>query len=140
MMVTKSEAFPSRFLKASDLPPRGKVFKIAKLQLERVFLDQQEKYVLFFKSENKQMILNITNWDAIAEICGPDSDTWLGKNIVLYPDKTPFNGKMVDCIRVRRPNPPQAAPVPKRPEPEPPVDDPDDPGFQPEDAGEFEND
>ena len=138
-MVTKSEAFPSRFLKASDLPPRGKAFRIAKLQVERVGQDQTEKYVLFFKGEDKQLILTITKWDAIAEFCGADSDTWTGKGIVLYPDKTPFGGKMVDCIKVRRPKPPQATPVVKQPEPEPPADEDGDPGFQAEDAVEYED-
>jgi hypothetical protein len=138
-MVTRSEAFPSKYLTASDLPPRGKKFKIAKLQLERVGLDQKEKYVLFFRSEDKQQILNITNWDAIAEFCGADSDTWTGKHIVLYPDKTTFGGKTVDCIRVRRPKPPQATPVAKQSEPKPPADEDGDPGFQAEDAVEFED-
>ena len=137
-MVTRSEAFPSKYWKASDLPPRGKKFKIAKLQLERVGPDQQEKYALFFKGEDKQLILNVTNWDAIAEFGGANSDSWTNKNIVLYPDKTTFGGKTVDCIRIRQPQPqpPQAAPIVKKPKPEPPVDDPDDPGFQPEDAVE----
>jgi hypothetical protein len=140
-MVTRDEAFPSPYLKAPDLPPRGKKFKIAKLQLERVGLDQKEKYVLFFKGEDKQLILNITNWDAIAEFCGADSDTWTGKDIVLYPDKTTFGGKTVDCIRVRRPKPPQATPVARQVKPEaPPADEDGDPGFQAEDAVEFEDD
>jgi hypothetical protein len=141
-MVTKTEAFPSRFWKPTDLPARGLELKIAKLQLDKIGKDQQEKYCLYFKGQDKQLVMNSTNWDRTAEFCGADSDTWTGKSIVLYPDKTPFGGKMVDCIRVRPPRPPQppqAAPVPRRPESEPPVDDPDDPGFQPEDAVEFEN-
>jgi hypothetical protein len=139
-VVTRNEGFPSKYWKASDLPPRGKVFKIAKLQVERVGLDQEEKYVLFFKGEDKQLILNITNWDAIAEFCGADSDTWTGKDIVLYPDKTTFGGKTVDCIRVRRPKPPHATPMAKQPEPEePPADEDGDPGFQAEDAVEYED-
>jgi hypothetical protein len=138
-MVTRAEAFPSRYWKSSDLPPRGKVMKIAKLQVERVGLDQQEKYVVFFKGEDKQLILNITNWDAIAECCGADSDTWTGKNIVLYPDKTKFGKETVDCVRVRRPKPPHATPMAKRPKPEePPPDQDGDPGPQAEDAVEFE--
>ena len=134
-MVTRNEAFPSRYWKASDLPPRGKAFKVAKLQLEKVGPDQQEKYVLFFRGEDKQLVLNITKWDAIAEFCGADSDTWPGKDIVLYPGKTTFGGKTVDCIMVRRPNPPQSTPVARRPQPEePPPDEDGDPGFQAEDA------
>jgi hypothetical protein len=138
-MVTKSEAFPSRFWKGSDLPARGLLLKIAKLQLEPVGIDQREKYTLYFKGQDKQLVMNGTNWDAIAEFCGADSDTWTGKNIVLYPDKTTFGGKTVDCIRVRRPKPPQATPVAKQPEPKPPADEVGDPGFQAEDADEFED-
>jgi hypothetical protein len=143
-MVTRSEAFPSKYWKTADLPPSGKAVRIAKLQIEKVGLDQSEKYVLFFKGEDKQLILNITNWDAVAAICGADSDEWTGKAVVIYPTKTTFGGKTVDCIRVRQPKPahakpPAAAPVAKQPEPEPPIDDPDDPGFQAEDAVEFEN-
>jgi hypothetical protein len=138
-MVTKTEAFPSRFWKPTDLPARGLVLKIAKLQVDKIGKDQEEKYCLYFKGQDKQLVMNSTNWDLIAEFCGADSDQWTGKDVVLVPEKTPFGGRMVDCIRVRRPNPPQAAPVPKRPEPEPPVDHPDDPGFQPEDAVEYED-
>ena len=30
-------------------------------------------------------------------------DDWKGKLIELYPDRTGFGGKMVDCLRVRAP-------------------------------------
>jgi hypothetical protein len=139
-MVTKSEAFPSRFWKASDLPARGLLLKIAKLQLEPVGIDQREKYTLYFRGQDKALVLNGTNWDLIAAFCGADSDQWTGKDVIVYPTQTTFGAKTVACIRIRQPRrPPQAAPVAKQPEPEPPVDDPDDPGFQPEDAVEFEN-
>jgi hypothetical protein len=136
-MVTRSEAFPSKYWKAADLPPGGKALKIAKLSIEKVGLDQSEKHVLFFKGEDKQLILNITNWDAIAALCGADSDQWTGKTIVIFPTQTTFGGKTVDCIRVRQPKPP---PLAKKPEPEePPPDQDGDPGFQSEDAVEFED-
>jgi hypothetical protein len=123
----------------ADLPPGGKAFKIAKLQVERIGPDQQEKFVLFFKGEEKQLVLNITRWDAIAEFCSVDSDTWSGKIVVLYPGKTTFGGKVVDCIMVRRPKPPQSTPVSRQPQPEElPVDEDGDPGFQAEDAVEFD--
>jgi hypothetical protein len=50
-MITRSEAFPSKYLKAGDLPEGGKVFKIAKLEIGKIGPNQEERYVLFFKGE-----------------------------------------------------------------------------------------
>ena len=142
-MVTKSEAFPSRFWKAADLPPAGIVVKIAKLELDKIGPNQEEKYVLYFKGQDKQLVVNSTNWDLIEAFCGADSDVWGGKDICLYPDKTPFQGKLTPCIRVRRPEQRvvQAKPVakpalPKAPAKEqtPPPDEDGDPGPDPGDA------
>jgi hypothetical protein len=131
-MVTKSEAFPSRFWKSTDLPPRGLVLKIAKLALDKVGMDQKEKYTLYFKGQDKQLVLNGTNWDSIAAFCGGDSDQWTGKDVILFPTTTTFGGKTVDCIRIRQSRPPAAAPVAKAPDPAPPTDDEGDPGWQPD--------
>jgi hypothetical protein len=143
-MVTKSEAFPSKFWKAADLPARGVALKIAKLQLEKVGTDQKEKYTLYFKGQDKQLVLNSTNWDLIAEFCGADSDHWTGKDIIIFPDKTPFGGQLVDCIRVRRPQSmqaqrPQASRPAQRSQPveEFPPDEDGDPGFSAQDAADF---
>ena len=43
----------------------------------------------------------MTNFDAVADICGADTDGWPGCQIELYPSKTQMGGKTVDCIRVR---------------------------------------
>jgi hypothetical protein len=102
-MVTKSEAFPSKYLKSDNLPDGGKVFKIEALDLEKIGADKEEKYLLRFSKSDKALVLNVTNWDSIAAICGADSDEWPGKFVVLYPTETPFGNKMVPCIRVRRP-------------------------------------
>jgi hypothetical protein len=102
-MVTKSQAFPSRFWKADDLPEGGKVFKIESLDVEEVGTDKKSKYVLHFVKQDKGLVLNPTNWDLIAAFLGADSDNWTGGLIVLYPTETAFGGKTVPCIRVRRP-------------------------------------
>jgi hypothetical protein len=122
-MVTKSEAFPSRFYKAAEIPGHGLPLKIAKLEQEKVGPDQELKWVMFFKGQDKQLILNGTNWDLIATaLREEDSDNWVGKTIELFPTQTQFGNKMVDCIRARRHRP--AAQPPKGP---PPTDEgPDD--------------
>jgi hypothetical protein len=60
-MVTKSQAFPSKYLKSDDLPVGGKVFKIEGLDLEKIGTDKEEKYVLSFSKSDKALVLNVTN-------------------------------------------------------------------------------
>src|SRR5262245_15999526 len=102
-MPTRNEAFPSRFFKAADIPRDGLVLAIAKVEQEKIGPDQELKWVLYFKGQDKQLVLNGTNWDLIAAALNEDdSDNWVGKPIVIYPTQTQFGKKMVDCIRVRR--------------------------------------
>jgi hypothetical protein len=108
-MVTKSDALPSKYLKAADIPAQGLPVKIAKIEREKVGTEQKEKWVVYFRGVEKQLVLNGTNWDLIAAaLREEDSDAWIGKTIELYPTQTPFGGKLVDCIRVRRHRPSQA--------------------------------
>ena len=121
-MVTKNEAFPSRFFKAADITEEGLPLKIAKVEQEKIGPDQELKWVLYFKGHDKQLVLNGTNWDLIAAaLREEDSDNWIGKTIELYPTQTPFGKKIVDCIRVRRFRPAASA----RPAKAPPDGDPD---------------
>src|SRR5215469_7431156 len=79
-MVTKNEAFPSRFFKAADITEEGLPLKIAKVEQEKVGPDQELKWVLYFKGHDKQLILIATNWDLIAAaLREEDSDNWIGK-------------------------------------------------------------
>src|SRR6516225_7472933 len=115
-MVTKNEAFPSRFFKAADITEEGLPLKIAKVEQEKVGPDQELKWVLYFKGHDKQLVLNGTNWDLIAAALREEnSDNWVGKIIELFPTQTQFGSKMVDCIRVRRFRTPAAQAAPTRP-------------------------
>jgi hypothetical protein len=134
IMVTRAEAFPSKYLKAADLPEGGKLFRIAKLEIHKIGPDQEEKYVLFFKGEPRQLVVNLTNWDAIAAFLDAESDNWVGKEVVLFATTTTFGSKTVDCIRVRRPRP-QAVQTTVPPKTlTPPPNEDGDPGFAAEDA------
>ena len=111
-MATRSEAFPSKFFKAADVPGDGVALKIAKVEQEKVGPDQELKWVVYFKGQDKQLILNGTNWDLIAAaLREEDSDNWAGKVVELYATQTQFGKKMVDCIRVRRHRPAETAPA-----------------------------
>ena len=55
------------------------------------------------RGAKKGLILNMTNYDAIADGYGEETNNWSNKKIVLYGDKTRFGGKIVDCVRVKLP-------------------------------------
>jgi hypothetical protein len=121
--MKRDEVFPSKYLKASDLNGKPIVVTIESAPLEVLKNPEgkeQHKTVLYFKGAKKALPLNVGNWDAVAEICGEDTDDWSGGKIELYAAKTHMGGKVVDCIRVRAPSDAAAkiAPPTKAAEPE----------------------
>lgn len=104
--MIKAEAFPSKYLSAADL--QGKAVTVTIHHTTREPLKspegkEVEKTILHFTGAKKALPLNLTNWDSVAEICGEDSDGWPGGRITLYPTKVQMGGKMVDAVRIRRP-------------------------------------
>src|SRR5262249_60031009 len=82
--------------------------------------EEQRKVVLYFKGAKKSLPLNLTNFDAVSDIAGTDeTNDWPGTKIELYPATTMMGGKIVDCIRIGRP---QELPVSPPPPPKPAVD------------------
>jgi hypothetical protein len=119
-------AFPGQYLKAADL--QGKRVTVVIDHVEMEDIGGETKPVLHFRGKNRGVVLNKTNANAIWAINGSDdTDDWPGTTIVLYPSKTEFQGKRVDCIRVDPPDSrPNVKPAPKVVEPEPSETTPDD--------------
>ena len=92
----------SRSLHADDLP-KGKQVKVTIENFEIVEFDDKPKVVLSFVGKEKTLVLNKTNATAIAGVHGDSVEAWRGKDILIYPTKTDFGGKLVDCIRVNVP-------------------------------------
>lgn len=113
-------AFPGAYLKAADLAGKRVGVVIEKVDMEDIGGDR--KPVVHFKGKDRGLVLNVTNSNSITMIVGSDeTDEWPGTRIVLFPSKTDFQGKRVDCIRV---DPPQAqTAVVRRPDPLPPPAD-----------------
>src|SRR5271166_5422160 len=97
-----SNAFPSKYLKASDLQDRHVAVTMSQVALEDVG-DSERKPVLHFNGKNKGLVLNKTNSRVIAGIYGDDTDQWDGKPLVLFPAMVDFRGDQVEAIRVRAP-------------------------------------
>ena len=91
-------AFSHKYLKAADLDGDTKV-TITKIVPEKI--DDQVKPVVSFQGMDLKLALNKTNAAVISEMYGPETDNWIGKNLVLYLAKVDYAGKRVDAVRVR---------------------------------------
>jgi hypothetical protein len=118
-ITKRDDVFPSKYLRAADLKGKPCIVTIESAPYETLKgLDGKEnnRIVLYFKNTEKALPLNATNFDAVCDVTGCfDTEDWPGQRIELYPTKTAMKGKLVDCIRIRRPSssrPAAAAPPP----------------------------
>lgn len=128
--MIKNDVFPSKYLSAGDLPEEGITVTIRKIAMERM-PDGADKPIASFDEKVKDMLVNVTKWNTIAELYGEDSDDWVGEKITIQPGTTKYAGKMVACIDVlpRKPKKFKAdekAPKAKTPPVTVPEDDGDD--------------
>ena len=104
MGIKMSQAFPSKWLRCEDLNKREVTVVIERVEMESMGQDgTDEKPVAYFKGHSKGLGLNKTNAGTIAMMLGDDTDEWLGKQVVLLPQVTTFQGRVVPCIRIRVP-------------------------------------
>ena len=98
-MRTK-DLFPSKYFKSEDAKAKQIVTTISHLEMELVEQgqDQKNKPVLYFEDQ-KPMLLNRTNTEALEEAFG-DSDDWPGHKIKIRCVKTNYAGESVDGLRV----------------------------------------
>jgi hypothetical protein len=120
LVMKRDEVFPSRWLKAADVGRDGfdGNVTIKGVSWEEIGEEREEKAVVAFEKLDKELVLNVTNWDRIVELTGQDdSDNWAGYRIRLIRVKVPYGGKTVDAIRIDPPDPdkPKPAPRPARP-------------------------
>ncbi len=104
-MPKVSDLRDSRFLTKNDVEP-DMLVTIEKYAEENVAMESQApelKWVLYFKEFDKPLVLNTTNGQVIEILTGTDDfDGWIGKQVVLYNDKTvSFAGKITGGIRVK---------------------------------------
>lgn len=96
-----NEAFPSNYLKSSDLRGGSPTVTMSHVTTEKLGDDQ--KLVLYFQGKEKGMVLNKTNANNIATIYGPETEGWNGKKVTLAVAWVDFQGRSVEAIRVRPP-------------------------------------
>ncbi len=119
-MVNVNESFPSEYLRGTDLKDKEAAVNISHVETRDVGGDP--KLVIFFQNKKKGVVLNKTNAMNIASGYGPETDSWIGKSVILYPALVDFQGKSVLAVRIR-PNPNGGQPE-RPPVSEPPGDIP----------------
>lgn len=122
-MPNINDAFPSNYLKASDIRGAEPVVTIDHVAFEQVGRTKETKAVCYFKGKEKGVILNKTNATKITQIAGSSqTEDWEGVRIRLYATETEFGGETVECIRIKNAPPVgrQAQPAATPPQPPPP--------------------
>ena len=97
------EVFPTKYLKASDLPEEGaQPLTIKKIAMEEIGKNKESKLVIYFEELEKAFVCNKTNAKTITKLTGSDdTDNWSGETINLYRAEVEFQGEMVESIRVK---------------------------------------
>jgi len=103
-------AFGGDYLKAADLQNKPVTLIMGKVEMA-VMKDprtgsEEQKPILQFQGTDRSLVLNKTNANIIAACFSDETEAWFGQKIELYPTTTEFGGKIVPCIRVRRPDGP----------------------------------
>ena len=133
-MPNINDAFPSNYLKASDIQGATPIVTIDHVAFEAVGRERLMKAVVYFKGKDKGVILNKTNATKIAQIAGSQqTEDWTGTRIMLYATETEFGGETVECIRIKPvpANRQASAPAP------PPVTEPEPSGMVTDDDISF---
>ena len=93
------QAFPSRYLRPADLGGRRPVVTVDRVVAERV--GGQARRAVRFVGKSKLLLLNRTNWGALAGITGEaDDDRWAGARVRLVVTSVAFQGREVPAIRI----------------------------------------
>jgi hypothetical protein len=123
------DIYGSKFLGAADLNGQRKRVKIVDTEVSELREKDgstKRKYIVWFETEDKALVLNKTNALRLAQAFGKAREGWNGAVIELYSEMTSL-GK--EGIRLRPVRPPQQQ-KPQTPPP-PPDEYNDDPDIAP---------
>lgn len=95
------ELFKNKYLRADDIPTQGVTVTIAACVEAQI--SRERKAVVSFDEIDQALVLNRTNWTALEDLYGEESDDWIGCHIVLYRTATELNGEPREGIRLRGP-------------------------------------
>lgn len=102
-----SEMRESKFLKKEDVGA-GALMTIESCEQHNVAKEgapPEMKWCLTFAETDKPLVLNSTNTQVCAKVCGSENtDDWTGHKVVLYNDpNVSYAGKITGGVRLRAP-------------------------------------
>ena len=104
-MPNINEMTQSKYLKQSDVPDPVivTVQGVKQVNMEKDGEAPEYKWAIKFNEFKQPMVLNATNIHVAAKIFQSDNtDTWTGKEIIIYTDPTvSFGGQVVGGLRFR---------------------------------------
>ena len=106
-MVSVNDSYAGNHLKCADLKGKDVTLTIASVAMEKVGDDH--KLVAYFRGTEKDLVLNKTNANCIAQMYGDETDRWLGMPVTVIPTQTEFGGKTIPAAAACRawPNTPR---------------------------------
>lgn len=101
--MNREDIFPSRYFKAADLmkPLTVQISSAELVEMKNMAGELVDRLVIGFHNQKKRLVVNRTNYDAIADLHGDNTNQWAGQQIQLYTDKIHAGGKLWACVRVR---------------------------------------
>lgn len=103
-----NDIFPSKYLKADDLNGREVTVKISDCRMEEIGQgsNKEEKPIVYFDGKEKGVVLNKTNFSAIADAYGDETDDWRDQPVILFSVQieNPQTKKVGPAIRIRAPS------------------------------------
>jgi hypothetical protein len=128
-----SEAYGGLYMKGHDLNGRPLLVTIEHAEIRKLpdFNNpnqQNDRLILSFTETGKDVAVNATSARVLMAAFGDDERAYIGKQIVLYPEKVNVGGQMREAVMIRLPRGRAPATVPAQ---MPPID--------PTTAGDFDD-
>ncbi len=100
-----NEMLESNYLKQADFPT-PKVVTVESMEKKNLAAPGETpeyKWTVKFVNVAKPMACNSTNLKRLFKYCGPDSDDWPGKKVMVYTDPdVEYKGEIVGGLRIRQ--------------------------------------
>lgn len=112
MGINMNDAFPSKWLKADDVDGMI-IVTIRDVTIESIG-DDERKPVVWFNEFDKGMVMNKTNANNVSGCYGPDSDSWIGRQMELTTAMVDFQGRSTRALRLYPPPRRAATPQPQQ--------------------------
>jgi hypothetical protein len=105
--------FKGAYVSAAELGEKTPTLTISDVKIVKLEGDDgtsKDRGVVYFKETDRGWVLCKTNALCLAQMFGPDTDSWKGKHVTLFSTKVSVGREMKDGIRVKG-SPDLTAPV-----------------------------